>query len=47
MFPVVLTIIGLGVVYLGVIWQRHESVISTGLRARLPAQLRELVELRN
>jgi len=46
MFPVVLTIIGLGVVYLGVIWQRHESAISAALRARLPAPIRELVELR-
>jgi hypothetical protein len=46
MFPLVLTIIGLGVVYLGVIWQRHETAISNRLRALLPAQIRELVEQR-
>ncbi|MEX0957743.1 MAG: DUF2157 domain-containing protein [Burkholderiales bacterium] len=47
MFPFVLTAIGLGVVWLGILWQRHESAISARLRALLPTQLRELMETRH
>ncbi len=43
-FPFVLTIIGLGVIGLGVLWQRHEGAIATRLRGVLPAPLRELLE---
>jgi hypothetical protein len=46
MFPFVLTLIGLGVIYLGVVWQRREAAISTSLRGLLPLQLRELIEKR-
>ena len=46
MFPFVLTIVGLGVIYLGIIWQRHEEMISTKLRELLPLPMRELVERR-
>lgn len=46
MFPFVLTIIGLGVIYLGIIWQRHEETISSKLRGLLPLPLRELIERR-
>ena len=45
-FPFILTAIGLGVVYLGIVWQRHEAAISSRLRALLPTSLRELVERR-
>ena len=44
LFPFVLTAIGLGVIYLGILWQRHEHSISSRLRACLPAPLRDLVE---
>lgn len=44
MFPFVLTLIGLGVIYLGILWQRHEESISNTLRNLLPSPLRELVE---
>jgi hypothetical protein len=44
LFPIVLTLIGLAVVLLGVLWQRHEQQIAQRLRAYLPASLRELVE---
>jgi hypothetical protein len=47
MFPFVLTIIGLGVIYLGIIWQRHEAMLSSKLRELLPLQLRELMESRH
>lgn len=47
MFPFVLTVIGLGVIYLGIIWQRHEEVISSKLRGLLPLPVRELIEKRH
>lgn len=46
-FPFVLTIIGLGIIYLGILWQRREQAISSRLRALLPVPLRELVESRH
>jgi hypothetical protein len=46
-FPFVLTILGLGVVYLGILWQRYEETISSKLRALLPLPLRELIERRH
>lgn len=46
MFPFMLTIIGLGVIYLGIIWQRHEGAISAKLRGVLPQPMRELIERR-
>jgi hypothetical protein len=46
LFPIVLTLIGLGVILLGVLWQRHEQEISRRLRHYLPASLRQLVETR-
>ena len=47
MFPLLLTLIGLGVIYLGILWQRHESEFSHKLRAILPKPLRELIENRH
>jgi hypothetical protein len=47
MFPFVLTLIGLGVIYLGVVWQRHEESISHRLRGMLPLPIRELIESRH
>jgi len=44
LFPFVLTIIGLGVIYLGILWQRHEEFISSKLRQLLPAPVQELIE---
>ncbi|NMM11970.1 MAG: DUF2157 domain-containing protein [Rhodoferax sp.] len=40
MFPFVLTLLGLGVVALGIWWQRHEVEINQRLRAWVPAGLR-------
>ena len=45
-FPFVLTAIGLSVVWLGIVWQRHEPAFSARLRAHLPLPLRELLEAR-
>jgi hypothetical protein len=46
LFPVALTAIGLGVIWLGILWQRYEPVITARLRAPLPAELRELLAQR-
>ncbi|HKO88285.1 MAG TPA: DUF2157 domain-containing protein, partial [Burkholderiales bacterium] len=43
LFPFVLTMIGLGVIYLGILWQRHEHAIGERLRAKLPEALRSLI----
>ncbi|WP_019528597.1 hypothetical protein [Dasania marina] len=44
LFPISLTFIGLGIVYLGVLWQKHEKEITQKMRALLPLALRELLE---
>jgi MFS family permease len=45
-FPVALTAIGLGIVWLGVLWQRREADWAARLRSLVPAELRELLEAR-
>jgi len=47
LFPFALTLIGLAVVWLGIVWQRREAAITARLRACLPVALRELVERRH
>jgi hypothetical protein len=44
LFPITLTVVGLLVVYLGVLWQKHELSITTKARNILPTQLREFLE---
>jgi hypothetical protein len=46
-FPFVLTLVGLGIVYLGILWQRHEPAIARRLRGMLPAAAREAIERRS
>ncbi|MFC3533780.1 DUF2157 domain-containing protein [Vogesella facilis] len=46
LFPFVLTLIGLAVIWLGIQWQRHEAAVSARLRARLPAELQALLARR-
>lgn len=43
-FPFALTAIGLGVIYLGVVWQKHEQQLTEQARRLLPAPLRELLD---
>ncbi|KAF7599147.1 MAG: DUF2157 domain-containing protein [Candidatus Dactylopiibacterium carminicum] len=47
LFPFLLTLIGLGVIWLGILWQRREEAIAARLRAFLPAPLRALVARRH
>jgi hypothetical protein len=44
LFPFVLTLIGLGVVYAGIVWQRHERVIQQRFGRLLPEPMRALLE---
>jgi Ca2+/Na+ antiporter len=44
LFPLALTFLGLGVIYMGVKWQRHEEALGRFLRGVLPQPLRELIE---
>ena len=42
-FPVVLSFIGLGVIWLGMLWQRNEQKLGRHLRAILPERLRQVI----
>jgi hypothetical protein len=46
LFPFVLMMIGLAIIWLGVVWQRREARVSAALREHLPGPLRELIEAR-
>lgn len=46
LFPISLTAIGLLIIYLGILWQKHEKTIAGKLRKILPLQIRELLESR-
>jgi hypothetical protein len=43
LFPVALTGIGLGIIYLGILWQRNEQSITSVTRRILPATVQELL----
>ena len=43
LFPIALTFLGGGVVYLGVLWQKNEKKITLKTRKMLPNALRELL----
>ena len=45
-FPITLTAIGLSIMYLGVLWQKNEKVLTENSRALLPRKLRALIESR-
>jgi hypothetical protein len=45
-FPLALSVLGLAIIALGVLWQRREAQWSARLRGFLPAPLRELIEAR-
>ncbi|MEM1173809.1 MAG: DUF2157 domain-containing protein [Pseudomonadota bacterium] len=47
LFPISLTAIGLLIVYLGLVWNRHQVRVTGFLRSLLPLPLRELLEGRD
>jgi hypothetical protein len=46
LFPVALTLMGIGIIYLGVLWQKNEARMTQKLRALLPAPIKALIESR-
>lgn len=47
LFPVALTAIGILIIYLGVLWQKHEKMLVNKAQSILPRELRELLAARN
>jgi len=47
LFPIALTAIGLGIIYLGGLWLNHEKAITKKSRSFLPVPLRELLEAKS
>jgi hypothetical protein len=47
LFPIALTVIGLGIVCLGVLWQKYEQSITQKSRSLLPVALRDLLEAKS
>ncbi|MDI1351857.1 MAG: DUF2157 domain-containing protein [bacterium] len=47
LFPIALTIIGLGIIYLGILWQKYEDKLTYKLRSILPIALKNLLESRD
>ena len=43
LFPVALTLLGMAIIYLGVLYQRNSAAIAAHLQASLPQQVRDLV----
>lgn len=47
LFPIVLTAIGFGIIFLGILWQKHEKAITQRSQLLLPVPLRELLAARS
>jgi hypothetical protein len=43
LFPIVLTLAGIGVIYLGVLYQRHSAGIGRYVQAHVPEGIRDLI----
>jgi hypothetical protein len=47
LFPVALTAIGFGIIYLGILWQKNASTATNKMRSFLPRPLKDLLEARD
>jgi len=47
LFPFILTVIGLGIIWLGILWQKHEVRINQRLQSLLPDRFRQLLARRH
>ena len=46
LFPIALSAVGIGIIYLGILWQKYETAITAKTRKLLPAAFQELLENR-
>ena len=47
LFPVTLTIMGFAIIYLGILWQKHEAALTNKIRWILPKPLQDLLKARD
>lgn len=47
LFPVALTAIGFGIIYLGILWQKNEKLLTHKIRGVLPKPIQDLLEARD
>lgn len=47
LFPIALTAIGFTIIYLGVLWQKHEKAITQKSRSFLPLSIKELLDAKS
>ncbi|KTD31806.1 hypothetical protein [Legionella maceachernii] len=47
LFPIALSLIGLMIIYLGTLWQKHENAITKKAQSLLPKALQELLQARH
>ncbi len=47
LFPVALTAIGFGIIYLGILWQKNEATLTKKVRSILPQPIQDLLEARD
>jgi hypothetical protein len=47
LFPVALTVIGFGIIYLGLLWQKNEAQLTHKIRSILPQPLQDLLQSRD
>ncbi len=47
LFPVALTVIGFGIIYLGILWQKNEAQLTHKIRLILPQPLQDLLQSRD
>ncbi|MBA3535924.1 MAG: DUF2157 domain-containing protein [Tatlockia sp.] len=47
LFPVALTVIGLAIIFLGTLWQKHETTITKRVQSILPKPIQELLQSRH
>ena len=47
LFPIILTALGFLIIYLGTLWQKYESMMTTKAQSFLPKSIQELLQSRN
>lgn len=47
LFPFILTLLGAAIIYLGILWQKHEAKLTQSMRSVLPETLRDFLNARD